>query len=103
MGSAEATNTPRDSSSSWIFRAGLSAFLCVLLIGGGMAGFKVLISLKEPPKKRSQSETVFTVKVIDAAPTTYRIPVNVFGTVRAAKRVVLTPEVRGTITKLNPI
>jgi multidrug efflux pump subunit AcrA (membrane-fusion protein) len=101
MDSAEAPNSPQDSSASWIFRASLSAVLCVLLIGGGLLGFKVLISLKAPPKKRSQSESVFSVKVIDAVPTTYRTPVNVFGTVRAAKRVVLTPEVRGTITELN--
>lgn len=96
--------TPKQSPSNVVraTRVIVSLVLSAILIGGGLAGFNALLALKEAPQKREATETVFNVRVLTTNPSVHAPKVHGFGTVRAGRRVAITPEVRGTILKVHP-
>ncbi|MDF1663075.1 MAG: hypothetical protein P1V97_14975 [Planctomycetota bacterium] len=102
--SSPGSQTPNLSPSTVVraTRVIVSFVLSILLIGGGVAGFQALLALKEAPQKRVSKETVFSVRVLTTNPNVHAPKVHGFGTVRASRRVAITPEVRGTILNVHP-
>ncbi|HOZ47966.1 MAG TPA: hypothetical protein PLO37_12625, partial [Candidatus Hydrogenedentes bacterium] len=78
------------------------AIPCMVVLVAGVAGMKVLASMKRPPAKAHASEQAIRVEAIRVAAEDVPVVITGYGTVRALNTVAIAPEVSGRVTEIHP-
>jgi len=74
----------------------------MVVLVAGVAGMKVLASMKRPPAKAHASEQAIRVEAIRVAAEDVPVVITGYGTVRALNTVAIAPEVSGRVTEIHP-
>lgn len=85
-----------------IARSVIIALIGLTIVAAGVFGLLSLAAFKVPPKKRNVSNQRILVQGLFVSPETKSHAVEVFGAIRAAKSVALTPEVSGRVVHVHP-
>ncbi len=86
------------SAREKIIKIGLPFFILL----AGIAGMMILSSLRQPPHKKIMKETEVPVEVLPARLTDHRARIFATGTVQAARRASIAPQVSGRVTWMSP-
>ncbi len=79
----------------------LRIVLCLLILGGGVAGFKMLKKMKKPPVLVEIKERPLPVQVIQVQPEQVEVLVSGFGEIKSRSVVTLPAEVSGRIISVH--
>jgi RND family efflux transporter MFP subunit len=79
----------------------LRIFLCLLILGSGVAGFKVLKKMKKPPVLVEVRERPLPVQVLQVQAEQVDVLVSGFGEIKSRSVVTLPAEVAGRITSVH--
>lgn len=79
----------------------LRLVLCVLILGGGMAGFNVLKKMKKPPVLAEVHEEELAVRVVRVEPRQVNVMVSGYGEIKSRSTVTLPAEVTGRVTSVH--
>lgn len=76
--------------------------ICTLVLGLGLSGMLLLVSLKKPPVEVVRQEPVLRVKVMAVAPENVAVIISGYGEVKPLKTVVIAAEVAGRVVGVHP-
>ena len=80
----------------------LRIILCLLILGGGFAGFKALKKMKKPPAQvQNNKERAMPVQVVQVRAENTQIVVTGYGEIKSRSIVTLPAEVAGRITTVH--
>lgn len=80
----------------------ISIAVAGLALTGGVGGFWLLASLKQPPAAREHIEKTYNVEVFVVEPCRLQEIFSGFGTARADREVVLSAQVAGEVVEVHP-
>lgn len=91
--------------ADWVGKLGwlLRVIVIVLIIGGGIIGFRVLASFHEKPERQELGELPLAVDVVEVERTNVTLMLSGLGTVATPTRLAISPEVQGRIVELHPM
>ncbi len=85
-----------------VFRLVLMTVLPLVVLAGGLLGFKALVESRRAPPRRERPHLGPLVRVSAVQPVDVRVEVEAHGTVRPAAEIDVVPQVGGEVVEVSP-